>query len=162
MREVVEEVRAGGRREERVVALLTKLVDKAEAPPSTSAQQLTEEERLAPLSGVTIMVAGGLEWRRRGILGTGRAVMECMYSPCPLVVKALPRDTTLPRPSSPPLSHRCVSPPPVSWAAAENAESGHSPLIGVHWAGGVAGGLRRVVRDCRGLPVAGGVEPGVS
>ena len=46
MREVVEEVRAGGRREERVVALLTKLVDKAEAPPSTSAQQLTEEERL--------------------------------------------------------------------------------------------------------------------
>ena len=31
VREVVEEVRAGGRREERVVALLTKLVDKAEA-----------------------------------------------------------------------------------------------------------------------------------
>ena len=122
---MVEEVRAGGRREERVVALLTKLVDKAEAPPSTSAQQLTEEERLAPLSGVTIMVAGGSVWRRRGILGTGSAVMECIDSPCPLVVKALPRDTTLPRPSSPPLSHRCESPPPVSWAAAENAESGH-------------------------------------
>ena len=103
---------------------------------------------LAPLSGVTIMVAGGLVWSLRAILGTGRAVMECMGSPCLLVVKALPNDTTL----SWPLSHRRVSPPSVS-AAATNAEPGHS-LIGVHWAGGGGGGT---AGGCMGLPgTAGG------
>ena len=106
---------------------------------------------LAPLSGVTIMVTGGLVWSRRAILGTGSAVMECIDdSPCLLVVNALPSDTTL---SWPP-SRRHVSSPSVSWVAAENAESGHSPLIGVHWAGGGGG---RTAEGCTGLPgTAGG------
>ena len=77
--------------------------------PSCLAVEAAKMVLLAPLSGVTIMVAGGSVWRRRGILGTGSAVMECIDSPCPLVVKALPRDTTFPRVSSP-----LLSPPPVS------------------------------------------------
>ena len=81
--------------------------------------------------------------------------MECINdSPCLLVVKALPKDTTLSWPSLLLLSHRRVSPPPVSWVAAENAEPGHSPLIGVHWAGGGGGGT---AEGCTGLPgTAGG------
>ena len=98
--------------------------------------------------------------------------MECIDdSPCLLVVKALPNDTTLSWPSLLLLSRRRVSPPSVSWVAAENAEPGHSPLIGVYWAGGgggrTAGGCTglpgtagdcRGCRDCRGLPGTAGAR----